>query len=165
MRMLFAFVLIFICLILFWIVSGIEKRRKLEEEDRARREERLRQSPCFRFLEDTENAQPSSHNQQSVTNVHPEDMAALIKKLIYEDASTEQERKGSCKEFTRRQKMAVLIVLIGSQARADLFKHLRKDEIDKILAEVEKVAPPDSVQIKAILHEFHDLMTIFLENK
>ena len=150
------FLLIFLILFLN-IAKGMEKRKQLEAEERTIRAVQLRENPGW-YVKQTLKKQHPSQFEESLGKIHPENMAMLIRKLIMEDQSTVQE------DITR-QKLAVLLVTMGSKTCSELFKYLQKDELDTIAAELEQLEDPDSDQVKSILLEFHDLMVIFLERK
>jgi flagellar motor switch protein FliG len=68
------------------------------------------------------------------------------------------KKKKSIKEFTGRQKAAVFLVTLGSEISAEIFKHLREDEIETLTFEIARLDTIDSEQKDAILMEFQELM-------
>ncbi len=62
------------------------------------------------------------------------------------------------KEMSGRQKAAVFLVTIGSEISAEIFKHLREDEIETLTFEIARLETIESEQKDAILMEFQELM-------
>jgi len=61
-------------------------------------------------------------------------------------------------QLTGRQKAAVFLVSLGSDVSADIFKHLREDEIEQLtfeIARLDKVEPDDRDRV---LQEFQEMM-------
>ena len=72
-----------------------------------------------------------------------------------------QKKSGSAlhkKEMTGRQKAAVFLVLMGTEVAAEIFKHLREDEIEALTFEIARVENVDSSDKEMVLAEFKDLM-------
>ncbi len=65
--------------------------------------------------------------------------------------------KGS-KDLTGRQKAAVFLVTIGSEISAEIFKHLREDEIETLTFEIARLETIEPAQKDSILMEFQELM-------
>ncbi len=60
--------------------------------------------------------------------------------------------------LTGRQKAAIFIIAVGSEVSAEIFKHLREDEIEQItfeIARIDKITPEDK---EKVLIEFNELM-------
>ena len=60
--------------------------------------------------------------------------------------------------LTGRQKAAIFLVAVGNEVAADIFKHLREDEIEQItfeIARLDKITPEDK---EKVLVEFNELM-------
>lgn len=62
------------------------------------------------------------------------------------------------KELTGRQKAAIFLVTIGSEISAEIFKHLREDEIETLTFEIARLETIEPNQKDAILMEFQELM-------
>ncbi|HRS02921.1 MAG TPA: flagellar motor switch protein FliG [Treponema sp.] len=62
------------------------------------------------------------------------------------------------KELTGRQKAAIFLVTIGSEISAEIFKHLREDEIETLTFEIARLETIEPEQKDAILMEFQELM-------
>jgi len=61
-------------------------------------------------------------------------------------------------QLTGRQKAAVFLVSLGSDVSADVFKHLREDEIEQLtfeIARLDKIEPDDKDRV---LQEFQEMM-------
>ncbi|MFP3088777.1 flagellar motor switch protein FliG [Treponema sp. TIM-1] len=67
------------------------------------------------------------------------------------------KKKGG-KEFTGRQKAAIFLVSMGSDISAEIFKHLREDEIETLTFEIARLETIEPEQKDAILTEFTELM-------
>jgi flagellar motor switch protein FliG len=64
----------------------------------------------------------------------------------------------SVKELSGRQKAAIFLVTLGSEISAEIFKHLREDEIETLTFEIARIETIEPEQKDAILMEFQELM-------
>jgi flagellar motor switch protein FliG len=62
------------------------------------------------------------------------------------------------KELTGRQKAAIFLVTVGSEISAEIFKHLREDEIEALTFEIARLETVDSEDRDKVLMEFQELM-------
>lgn len=61
-------------------------------------------------------------------------------------------------QYTGKQKAAIFLITLGPEVAAEIFKHLREDEIETLtfeMAKLDKVTPEDK---EAVLLEFNELM-------
>ena len=56
-----------------------------------------------------------------------------------------------------RQKAAILLITLGPEVSAQVFKHLRDEEIEQLTLEIANVRKVDSEEKNAILTEFHQI--------
>ena len=68
------------------------------------------------------------------------------------------KKSKSIKDMNGRQKAAIFLVTIGSEISAEIFKHLREDEIETLTFEIARLETIESEQKDAILMEFQELM-------
>lgn len=61
-------------------------------------------------------------------------------------------------DLTGRQKAAIFLVTLGSEISAEIFKHLREDEIETLTFEIARLDNIDSEQRDMVLQEFQELM-------
>ncbi|WP_338555920.1 flagellar motor switch protein FliG [Paenibacillus sp. KS-LC4] len=59
--------------------------------------------------------------------------------------------------LTGRQKAAILLITLGPEVSAQIFKHLREDEIEQLTLEIANVRKVDSSEREAILGEFNQI--------
>jgi flagellar motor switch protein FliG len=59
--------------------------------------------------------------------------------------------------LTGRQKAAILLITLGPEVSAQVFKHLRDEEIEQLTLEIANVRKVDSEEKEAILTEFHQI--------
>jgi flagellar motor switch protein FliG len=59
--------------------------------------------------------------------------------------------------LTGRQKAAILLISLGPDVSAHIFKHLREEEIEQLTLEIANVRKVDAVEKEAILSEFHQI--------
>lgn len=59
--------------------------------------------------------------------------------------------------LTGRQKAAILLITLGPEVSAQIFKHLREEEIEQLTLEIANVRKVDSAEKDAILKEFHEI--------
>lgn len=59
--------------------------------------------------------------------------------------------------LTGRQKAAILLITLGPEVSAQIFKHLQEDEIEQLTLEIANVRKVDSTEREAILSEFHQI--------
>jgi flagellar motor switch protein FliG len=62
------------------------------------------------------------------------------------------------KNLNGRQKAAIFLVTLGSELSAEIFKHLREDEIETLTFEIARVDSIDSDFKDQVLEEFQELM-------
>ena len=62
------------------------------------------------------------------------------------------------KVLTGREKAAVFLVSIGPEVSADIFKHLKEDEVEELTFELARVDKIDSELRDQVLMEFQELM-------
>ncbi len=73
-------------------------------------------------------------------------------------SSTSSKKGGIRKELTGRQKAAIFLVTVGSEISAEIFKHLREDEIEALTFEIARLESVDSTERDLVLMEFQELM-------
>ena len=62
------------------------------------------------------------------------------------------------KTLTGRQKAAIFLVTLGSEVSAEIFKHLREDEIEQLTFEIARLETVDPGERDKVLMEFQELM-------
>ncbi|TBL77725.1 flagellar motor switch protein FliG [Paenibacillus thalictri] len=65
--------------------------------------------------------------------------------------------KAQQQNLTGRQKAAILLISLGPEVSAQIFKHLRDEEIEQLTLEIANVRKVDNEEKEAILHEFHQI--------
>jgi flagellar motor switch protein FliG len=73
-------------------------------------------------------------------------------------AQSTGKKSRNAKDLTGRQKAAVFLVTIGSEISAEIFKHLREDEIETLTFEIARLESIEPAQKDSILMEFQELM-------
>ena len=66
-----------------------------------------------------------------------------------------KEKKG---ELTGKQKAAILLISLGPDVSASVYKHLSEEEIERLTLEISSVRNVDSVEKENILGEFHNIV-------
>lgn len=61
------------------------------------------------------------------------------------------------KELTGKQKAALLLISLGPDVSAQVFKHLSEEEIEQLTLEIANVRKVDSLQKEEILNEFNEM--------
>ena len=59
--------------------------------------------------------------------------------------------------LTGRQKAAILLISLGPEVSAQIFKHLREEEIEHLTLEIANVRKVDAMEKESILAEFHQI--------
>src|SRR6476659_10126058 len=59
--------------------------------------------------------------------------------------------------LTGKQKAAILLITLGPEVSAQIFKHLRDEEIEQLTLEIANVRKVDSSEKESILSEFHQI--------
>jgi flagellar motor switch protein FliG len=59
--------------------------------------------------------------------------------------------------LTGRQKAAILLITLGPEVSAEIFKQLREEEIEQLTLEIANVRKVDSAEREQILSEFHQI--------
>lgn len=60
-------------------------------------------------------------------------------------------------QLSGRQKAAILLITLGPEVSAQVFKHLREDEIEQLTLEIANVRKVDHAEKESILSEFHQI--------
>jgi len=60
-------------------------------------------------------------------------------------------------ELTGKQKAAILLISLGPEMSAHVFKHLREEEIEQLTLEIANVRRVDNTVKEKVLHEFHQM--------
>lgn len=60
-------------------------------------------------------------------------------------------------QLSGRQKAAILLITLGPEVSAQVFKHLRDEEIEQLTLEIANVRKVDSQEKETILSEFHQI--------
>lgn len=68
------------------------------------------------------------------------------------------KKSGIKKELTGRQKAAIFLVTLGSEISAEIFKHLREDEIEALTFEIARLDTIEPEERDKVLLEFKELM-------
>ena len=68
------------------------------------------------------------------------------------------KKSGHKKELTGRQKAAIFLVTLGSEISAEIFKHLREDEIEALTFEIARLETVEPADRDKVLLEFQELM-------
>ena len=157
-----AFLLIFYILFKAFF-KGKESRKLSDVEEIVNAEEIVKRDMNFKrnlgwYIKNTVKNRSPSSLEASIKEMHPEDLASLIRELIQEDLTIEQKKEKALKGLSKRQMSAWLIVKLEPETREKLFKHLREDEIKALFSEIKQLEALDSVQVKAVLQEFHAYM-------
>lgn len=63
----------------------------------------------------------------------------------------------SMPSLTGRQKAAILLITLGPEVSAQIFKQLREEEIEQLTLEIANVRKVDSIDRETILSEFHQI--------
>ncbi|MDO3410703.1 flagellar motor switch protein FliG [Saccharibacillus sp. CPCC 101409] len=65
--------------------------------------------------------------------------------------------KASAQSLSGRQKAAILLISLGPEVSAQIFKHLRDEEIEQLTLEIANVRKVDSSEKDTVLAEFHQI--------
>ncbi len=60
-------------------------------------------------------------------------------------------------EYSNMQKAAAVMIALGSREAAEVYKHLREDEIEQLTVEIAKISRLPSDEMKAIVDDFYGL--------
>lgn len=69
-----------------------------------------------------------------------------------------QKKAAHKRELTGRQKAAIFLVTLGSEVSAEIFKHLREDEIESLTFEIARLDTIEPEERDKVLMEFKELM-------
>ena len=73
-------------------------------------------------------------------------------------ASAPVKKAMKVKDMNGRQKAAIFLVTLGSEISAEIFKHLREDEIETLTFEIARLDTVEPEQKDQVLMEFQELM-------
>ncbi len=62
------------------------------------------------------------------------------------------------KGLTGKQKAAILLISLGPEVSAQIFKHLKDDEIEQLTLEIANIRKVKNEEKESIISEFHDLL-------
>jgi flagellar motor switch protein FliG len=85
-------------------------------------------------------------------------MAKAARNAAAAAATAAPKKSGNRKELTGRQKAAIFLVTLGSEISAEIFKHLREDEIEALTFEIARLENIESEDRDKVLMEFQELM-------
>ena len=85
-------------------------------------------------------------------------MAKQTRATTASGTTSSSKKSGVRKELTGRQKAAIFLVTIGSEISAEIFRHLREDEIEALTFEIARLESVDSEERDRVLMEFQELM-------
>ncbi len=74
------------------------------------------------------------------------------------DAPPPSKKGGGNRDLTGRQKAAIFLVTLGSDISAEIFKHLREDEIEALTFEIARLENVEPDMRDQVLMEFRELM-------
>ncbi|KXG43384.1 MULTISPECIES: flagellar motor switch protein FliG [Tepidibacillus] len=60
-------------------------------------------------------------------------------------------------ELTGKQKAAILLISLGPEVSAQIFKYLREDEIEQLTLEIANMRKVETTEKEKVMHEFHQL--------
>ncbi|MFY4773884.1 flagellar motor switch protein FliG [Metabacillus sp. RGM 3146] len=66
-------------------------------------------------------------------------------------------KKDTSTKLTGKQKAAILLISMGPDVSASVYKHLSEEEIERLTLEISGVRSVDSVKKEEIIEEFHDI--------
>src|SRR5699024_5334927 len=85
----------------------------------------------------------------------PDDFAKLLRSWISED---EEERTiAKTKQLTGRQKAAILLISMGPDVSAEVYKHLSDEEIEKLSLEISAVQKVETEAKDEVVEQFHQI--------
>ena len=61
------------------------------------------------------------------------------------------------KKLTGKQKAAILLIALGPEVSAQVFKHLREEEIEQLTLEIANVRKIDAAERESIIEEFYQM--------
>jgi len=61
-------------------------------------------------------------------------------------------------DLSGKQKAAILLIALGPETSANIFKNLREDEIEQLTLEIASVRKVENADKERIMHEFHQLV-------
>ncbi len=73
-------------------------------------------------------------------------------------AASGKKTPHNVKDMNGKQKAAIFLVSLGSEISAEIFKHLREDEIEQLTFEIARLDTIEPDQKDAVLSEFQELM-------
>ena len=67
--------------------------------------------------------------------------------------------------YSNRQKAAILLIALGPEAAAGVYRHLRDEEIEQLTLEIAGMRRVESVERISILEEFHEMAAACLGSR
>ena len=69
----------------------------------------------------------------------------------------ELSKKEKRESLTGKQKAAILLISLGPDVSASVYKHLSEEEIERLTLEISNVRKVDSSEKESVLEEFHNI--------
>src|SRR4051812_36042664 len=67
--------------------------------------------------------------------------------------------KSEAETMPTLRKAAMLLIVLGEQASADMLQHLTEDDVQKVSREVARITSISAEQAEVVLNEFHQIST------
>src|ERR1022692_4600059 len=67
--------------------------------------------------------------------------------------------KSETETISGLRKAAMLLIVLGEQASADMMQHLSEDDVQKVSREVARITSISAEQAEVVLNEFHQIST------
>ena len=148
--------------VLILLLLGYVVFRSTRKEKQAEMEEEL---SVESLLESTkENQEPLEdigYNEKSETRLLIEKFSEENRRRLHRYCATGSTRSGSNmaknEEFTGLQKAAILLITLGPERSADIFKHLKEDEIEELTLEIANTRSISPQVKEDVLNEFYQI--------
>lgn len=151
-------VILVVGLLFFVVFSSMRKEKGTEEEDELSVESLLQSTPdpLLDILEVGEKSEKKRVIESFVEN-NPEAVASLLRNWLNEEWGGGKTSKGSENKISGTQKSAILLIVLGPERSASIFKHLKDDEIEELTLEIANTRSITPQLKETVIDEFYEI--------
>ena len=71
-----------------------------------------------------------------------------------------EEQTLTIENLTGRQKASILVIAIGTEAAAQIFKHLKDKDVERLAVEISNIKDIPSTIMEAVIEEFYQMIMV-----
>lgn len=145
--------------LLFFVVFSAMRKEKVDAEENELSVESLLQSTPEPRVEGIEVGEKSEKKKviESFVENNPEAVASLMRNWLNEEWSGVKVSKSSDSKLNGTQKAAILLIILGPERSASIFKHLKEEEIEELTLEIANTRSITPQMKDVVVDEFYEV--------